>query len=124
MPTEPKTVTREELYEQVWSKPAVQLAAEYGVSDVAIGKACKRLNVPRPPSGYWGTLKAGLPVEKPPLPNVVLRGRQSTTISGAARLPAPKPRKPALTDIEVPDDLEGCHEFVSKTWRAMQKCNP
>lgn len=30
-----------------------QLASEYGVSDVALNKTCKKLGVPTPPRGYW-----------------------------------------------------------------------
>jgi hypothetical protein len=46
--------TRKELFDLVWSKPLGDVANEVGVSDVAIGKGCKRANVPRPPQGYWG----------------------------------------------------------------------
>jgi len=42
------TLTREELYERVWSKPATKLAAEFGISDVALGKICRKLNIPKP----------------------------------------------------------------------------
>ena len=48
-----KEVSREELYELVWSKPMTHLALELGISDVMIGKLCKQLDVPRPPRGYW-----------------------------------------------------------------------
>jgi hypothetical protein len=40
----------------------------YGVSDVAIHKACKRLKVPVPPRGYWAKLRAGHKVTREPLP--------------------------------------------------------
>ena len=42
---------RQQLYEAVWQKPAVQLAKEYGISDVALAKICKRLKVPKPGLG-------------------------------------------------------------------------
>ena len=32
----------------IWSAPASKLSAEFGISDVAIAKRCKKLNVPRP----------------------------------------------------------------------------
>lgn len=41
-----KQFTRQQLYGAIWSKSAVQLAKEIGVSDVAIAKACKRCNIP------------------------------------------------------------------------------
>lgn len=59
---------REKLYEEVWSKPVVQVALQYGVSDVAIHKVCKSLNVPVPPRGYWARIRAGEKIKKPPLP--------------------------------------------------------
>lgn len=60
---------RQELYEDVWSKPMTALAEKYGLSDNGVRKRCKSLNIPIPHLGYWAKLKAGKPVEeKPPLP--------------------------------------------------------
>jgi hypothetical protein len=47
------TVTRQALYEQVWSMPMTKLAKEYGVSDVALRKACRKANIPLPVQGHW-----------------------------------------------------------------------
>lgn len=62
------TVTREQLYERVWSKPMVKVAAEFGLSDVAVKKMCRKWNVPTPSRGYWAKLEAGQRLEKIPLP--------------------------------------------------------
>ncbi|NLT70206.1 MAG: hypothetical protein GXX91_05875, partial [Verrucomicrobiaceae bacterium] len=43
----PNTVTREKLYEEVWKTPGRQLAERCGVSDVALAKICRKMNVPR-----------------------------------------------------------------------------
>ena len=59
---------RNKLYEEVWAKPVVHVAVQYGVSDTAIKKVCKALNVPVPPRGYWAKLKAGKATKKIPLP--------------------------------------------------------
>ncbi|MHC1762517.1 MAG: hypothetical protein AB9917_23945 [Negativicutes bacterium] len=59
---------RKKLYREVWSQPVVKVAEKYGVSDVAIHKVCKTLNVPTPPLGYWAKVKAGAEVKKIPLP--------------------------------------------------------
>lgn len=60
---------RQELYEDVWSKPMTSLTEKYKLSDNGIRKRCKSLNIPIPHLGYWAKLKAGKPVEeKPPLP--------------------------------------------------------
>ena len=59
---------RVRLYEEVWAEPALQVARRYGVSDVAIAKACRLLEIPKPPRGYWAKKAAGqkLP-DRPPL---------------------------------------------------------
>lgn len=61
-------LTRQMMYELVWSKPATELAKELSVSDVAIGKICKRFNIPKPTMGYWAKLAAGKEVHKAELP--------------------------------------------------------
>src|SRR3989442_3999545 len=61
-------VRREELYAQVWSEPMVRLAKRYGVSDVALAKVCRKLDIPVPPRGYWRRLETGWGPMPPPLP--------------------------------------------------------
>ncbi len=63
-------LTREELYERVWSTPATRLSKEFGISDVALGKVCKKLDIPKPYPGYWQQLAAGRRVHKEPLPPI------------------------------------------------------
>jgi hypothetical protein len=62
------TLTRQELYDLVWAHPRTELAERLGVSDVAIGKACARENVPAPPRGHWARQSAGKPTRQPDLP--------------------------------------------------------
>src|SRR5215207_6490070 len=76
---EARDVTREELYALVWSKPATRIAAEFGISDVVLGKICRTLDVPKPPPGYWRKVTAGQQVSKSPLPRA--RKGQQTTIT-------------------------------------------
>ena len=60
---------RRQLFDEVWSLPTQKVAAQHGVSDVAIAKTCKRLKIPKPPRGYWAKKAAGLPVpDQPTLP--------------------------------------------------------
>ena len=61
-------LNREELYEKVWEKPTVKLAEEYGISDVMIAKLCKKMNVPKPPLGYWRRIQTGANIKPAPLP--------------------------------------------------------
>ena len=60
--------TRETLYEEVWNEPVSTVAKKYGVSDVAIRKICKSMDIPVPPRGYWAKKRAGQKVQKTPLP--------------------------------------------------------
>jgi hypothetical protein len=59
---------RNELYEKVWQLPLRKLAAEYGVSDVALGKVCRKLKVPLPGSGHWTKIECGHTIKRPALP--------------------------------------------------------
>ncbi|MCB5953345.1 hypothetical protein LI951_14845 [Enterococcus sp. BWT-B8] len=59
---------RSNLYEEVWKQPITKIAKIYSVSDSAIHKICKALNVPTPPAGYWSRVRAGKTVKKIPLP--------------------------------------------------------
>jgi hypothetical protein len=63
----PLTLSREELYELVWSKPIVELAKDFGLSDVALAKRCRRLGVPVPGRGYWARVTAGQTPRQPKL---------------------------------------------------------
>ena len=51
-----KNISREALYELVWSKPMTHVAKDLGISDVMLGKMCKEQLVPKPPRGYWANL--------------------------------------------------------------------
>lgn len=60
---------RETLYKEVWQFPVTEVAKKYAVSDVAIHKICKSLDIPTPPRGYWEKLRAGKGVQVIPLPH-------------------------------------------------------
>ncbi|WP_051320579.1 hypothetical protein [Cupriavidus sp. amp6] len=62
-------VSRESLYELVWSEPMLKVAAGFGVSSSYMARVCTLLNVPRPERGYWAKLAAGKSVKKPSLPD-------------------------------------------------------
>jgi len=58
---------RNTLYEQIWSQPILTVAKTYGISNVALGKICRKLRVPRPWGGYWAKVRNGEQVVKPRL---------------------------------------------------------
>jgi hypothetical protein len=66
------SVTREKLYEEIWTEPITKVSKRYGVSDSYLVRVLKSLNIPRPPRGYWATVASGIHPEKPPLPSAKL----------------------------------------------------
>ena len=63
MPTNYITLTRQELYDMVWATPMSSLAKDFGISDVALAKRCRAVDVPIPYRGYWARKTAG---QEPP----------------------------------------------------------
>ena len=63
-------LSRKELYDRVWSIPMFRLATEWGLSGNGLAKACRRLQIPVPPRGYWAKKHAGKKVRPPPLPDL------------------------------------------------------
>lgn len=61
-------LTRDELYRKIWEKPTTKVAAEFGISDVGLGKICRKMDVPKPPLGYWRKIETGASVTPTPLP--------------------------------------------------------
>lgn len=62
------SVTREKLYEEIWAEPITKVSKHYGVSDSFLVRVLQRMNVPRPPMGYWAKLAVGKILPRPPLP--------------------------------------------------------
>ncbi len=63
--TESITFQRDQLYDEIWSVPILQLAKQYGLSDVGLAKICTKMKIPRPPRGYWAKRSYGQPTTKP-----------------------------------------------------------
>jgi hypothetical protein len=120
---ESKTVTREALYEEAWATPLTTLAKVYGISDVALAKVCRRLNVPLPGRGYWAKVAAGHAVKKWPLPK--------TAKLQVATIEPPRPRRARPPEeilpqpetiahigaVELPAEGERTHPITAKTRR-------
>lgn len=65
---QPTTLTREELFAEVWAEPMHRLAPRYGLSDVGLAKICREMGIPLPWRGYWQKKAAGQKVRPPALP--------------------------------------------------------
>jgi hypothetical protein len=48
-----KRPTADALRKLIWAKPTTEIAKEFGVSDVAVGKWCKEHGIDKPPRGFW-----------------------------------------------------------------------
>jgi hypothetical protein len=53
---------------EAWATPMARLAKQYGISDVALAKVCRKLAIPVPGRGYWAKKEAGQTLRKLPLP--------------------------------------------------------
>jgi hypothetical protein len=99
-----------------------QIAEEFGISDVALAKICRRLNVPTPPRGYWARLAAGRASKRPPLPQVPTSSATAHTIR---RWKAPNDIPiPSAEDIDaapVEPTLDGAHPLVLRTRAALNR---
>lgn len=62
-----RDMSREELFGLVWERPTSEITNELGISDVAVGKLCEKLQVPKPPRGYWARVEAGQTPRPPAL---------------------------------------------------------
>lgn len=56
------TVSRKELYDQVWSEPLTVVAKKYQTTDYALRIVCKKFKIPLPKSGHWMKIQFGKPV--------------------------------------------------------------
>lgn len=63
-------MSRAEFFKRVWSEPVSKLAQEWGLSGPGLKKACRRLQIPVPPRGFWARSAAGQRVRRPRLPTL------------------------------------------------------
>lgn len=96
-------VTRERLYEEVWSEPMTTVAARYDVSSSFLARVCARLSVPRPPRGYWARLAAGMKPKCPTLPEAKPGGELEWVRDGEPRrVPRALPKPPDAKSAKRP----------------------
>lgn len=115
-----ETLTREEIYELVWSEPMSVVAPRLGLSDRGLAKACERLKIPRPGRGYWEKKRRGRAVRRPPLRPlpaghhglrvVPVRKKAAATMTSPAVLE--QKALEADTPITVPEKVERYHRLV------------
>ncbi len=127
---QPISVTRDELYELVWSSPMAEVAAKFGVSGSYLTRICKALNVPQPRAGHWAKVAAGqaspprcpLPAARPGDPQVWQRGAwppQEVRVDPVP--PDPRARRKGLPKGPLPGRhplLAGVKELLDEARRS------
>jgi hypothetical protein len=124
-------MTREELFQHVWTTPMHLLSEALGLSDIGLAKACGQMEVPEPGRGYWSRLDAGQPVERihlpPPSAEAVRKwkfnvaaNRQRRADWAAANLIAPIKGK-SLPSLILPNEQEPLHEVAERHRVALEK---
>jgi hypothetical protein len=62
------TLKREDLYADVWTRPATTIAAELGLPRNTLKRICAGMDLPTPNTGYWISARRGRKRAKPDLP--------------------------------------------------------
>lgn len=124
-------LTREELYEKVWQKPTVKIAEEFGVSDVMIAKFCRKMDIPKPPLGYWRKIETGAKIKPTPLPKATDNTKQFVFVNMITEDDIVKhsPEIQELVDKEelpenqlnIAEDFNDAHPLVIKTKQFLDK---
>lgn len=121
MDDESQEIDRNTLYQEVWAEPVTVVAKRYGLSDVGLAKACKRMRIPLPSRGYWAKVKAGKKMGKVPLPPMDPQAEQRVRITkpaeGALRVRQEAKEKAGeakrqIGDVDVPEELVDPHPLV------------
>jgi hypothetical protein len=115
------TLTRQDLYEKVWTTPMLTLAKEFNLSDVGLAKICKKHDIPKPGKGYWAKLAHGKRVEKRPLPNA--KNNPDITIDTSGKYQEIFKSYTLLTEksdkikeqFQVPEVLKNPHPLIVQT---------
>lgn len=123
------TLSRQNLYDLIWSEPRTTLAAQLGLSDVALGKLCIREGIPAPPRGYWAKLEAGKGVAGPALP-IRLPGQEPDVVVTPdrtswrpARADDPLPPEPFFPE-RVEDQVAYAMKLVDPNFWRQPLSNP
>ena len=141
-------LSREELYDLVWSKTMGSLSARFGVSNAVLKQTCQRAAIPMPVPSHWTkkafgkeTCQAALPARLPGMDNdvVVVRPFDRYWFSKSKMKQLyPPPRTPpefpepieavreriakAIGEISVPDQVRLWHPAIDHWLKEDEKC--
>lgn len=107
----PTTLSRHDLYEQVWRRPLSAVARDLSLSSNGLSKICDRLLIPYPGRGHWAKVAAGRAPDRPPLPPPPA-GVDDPVVFGAARAASRRRRTRAPTAQRVEELLDAAAALI------------
>ncbi|MBA6098519.1 hypothetical protein H4C80_15470 [Pseudomonas juntendi] len=111
-----------ELFEKVWSTPVLKLAREIGVSDVALGKACRKAGIAVPRRGHWAKPATKRPKKPaPPISNELVSFRVLDRTLFPEKLASVTDEIPLPPKVTIPDSLVDPHPLVDRWRKTAQK---
>jgi hypothetical protein len=99
------TLSRQALYDRVWTTPMTKLAAEFGISGRGLAKLCERHAIPVPGRGHWARRQAGYRDEPDELPT-------TPPHEAEVRISGEPDKEPEHPDVETRLAYEGEHPIV------------
>lgn len=125
-------LTREELHARVWQQPMRTLAEEFGISDVALAKTCRKAKVPVPGRGHWARKAAGKKVRTVLLPPIRDSEREVPRVIEFWPRQKPEPMAARVVEqvefearpenrIYVADSIRRPHPLVRATMNALKQ---
>ncbi len=120
MATDPIRLSRQQLYDKVWSSAMYRVAAELGLSGRGLAKICGRHGIPFPGRGYWAQKAAGHFLRQPPLKPPKEAGEDILTFTRDSTAAVEK-EAPELPAVPVQDQLSAPHPLVEATRKALRK---
>jgi hypothetical protein len=90
-----RSISREDLFKDAWTRPLSRIAAEFGVSDTALRKTCDRHDIPTSGRGYWAQVASGKSFPRPVLRPAKEPHLKTVRIVGAVQ---PSPEMKAIID--------------------------
>jgi len=130
----PVTLSREELYDLVWSEPTSHLAPKYGMSNVGLAKICRKMRIPVPGRGYWAKLHAGQRVGRRPLPQgrttdvkgiaLRLQSRTKPSDAGVPEHPMAARESDPASRITVSAAVATLHPLAERARRSLRNAQP
>ena len=122
-------ITRQQLYDEIWTNSAAQAARRLGISFAALADVCRRYEIPRPGNGYWHGIRLGRTPTKNPLPpapsgcpELVVIPQPTKREHSVPLAPPPSSNKSAFAESDIPKSakaaisLRNTHPLVSSTW--------